>query len=123
MVMIMTNVAVVKARLSEYLDRAARGERILICRHNKPVAELRAVEETRTKPRPIGPLPGRPTFEIPASFFEPMSEDELEQWEKGNSTDPVSPILAPGPGRRVSRAAESTASYGTRRRRPVRRRS
>ena len=121
--MIMTNVAVVKARLSEYLDRAARGERILICRHNKPVAELRAVEETRTKPRPIGPLPGRPTFEIPASFFEPMSEDELEQWERGGSTAPLSPTLSPGAGRRVSRAAARKPSYGTRHRGTGRRRS
>ena len=40
-VMFKVNVFEVKAKLSEYLDRAARGERIVICRHNKPVAELR----------------------------------------------------------------------------------
>src|SRR5437667_260666 len=43
MVMIKVNVFEVKAKLSEYLDRAARGDRIVIYRHNKPVAELRAV--------------------------------------------------------------------------------
>ena len=41
MVMIKVNVFEVKAKLSEYLDRAARGDRIVIYRHNKPVAELR----------------------------------------------------------------------------------
>ena len=123
MVMIMTNVAVVKARLSEYLNRAARGERILICRHNKPVAELRAVEETRTTPRPIGPLPGRRTFEIPESFFEPMSEDELEQWERGGSTDPLSATRSPGASRRARRAAASKPSHGLRHRGTGRRRS
>jgi prevent-host-death family protein len=79
--MIKVNVFEVKAKLSEYLDRAARGDRIVIYRHNKPVAELRAVEEARTEPRPIGPLPGRPRFKVPASFFEPLPDDELDLWE------------------------------------------
>src|SRR5688572_18140971 len=81
MVMFKVNVFEVKAKLSEYLERAAAGERIIICRRNKPVAELRAVSSTRTEPRPIGPLPGRPTFEVPPSFFEPMSDEELALWE------------------------------------------
>lgn len=79
--MIKVNVFEVKAKLSEYLDRAARGDRIVIYRHNKPVAELRAVEEAPTEPRPIGPLPGRPAFKVPASFFEPLPDDELDRWE------------------------------------------
>jgi prevent-host-death family protein len=90
MVMIKVNVFEVKAKLSEYLDRAAKGERIVICRHNKPVAELRAVEQARTEPRPIGPLPGEPRFEIPESFYEPMSEEELALWEGGHAGDPLS---------------------------------
>jgi prevent-host-death family protein len=69
MVMSQVNVFEVTAMLSEYLDRAARGERIVICRHNKPVVELRAIEDIRTEPRPIGPLPGRPTFGIPPSLL------------------------------------------------------
>ena len=80
-VMTKTNVADVKARLSEYLDRVLAGERIIICRHNRPIAELRAIEEARLDPRPIGPLPGRPSFEVMPSFFEPLPEDELLLWE------------------------------------------
>ena len=53
MVMLMVNIADIKAKLSEYLDRAVAGERVLICRHNKPIAELRAVADLRTDPRPI----------------------------------------------------------------------
>ena len=79
--MIKVNVFEVKAKLSEYLDRAARGDRIVIYRHNKAVAELRAVEEASTEPRPIGPLPGRPVFKLEASFFEPLPADELDLWE------------------------------------------
>lgn len=90
MVMIRVNVYEVKAKLSEYLDRATRGERIVICRHNKPVAELRPLAEGRTEPRPIGPLPGRPTFDLPEAFFEPLAASELEQWEALPTTDPLS---------------------------------
>src|SRR5687767_15157380 len=79
--MIKVNIFEAKARLSEYLDRAAKGERIVVCRHNTPVAELRHVSAVRTEPRPIGPLPGRPVFDVPPSFFDPMSDDELESWE------------------------------------------
>ena len=38
--MIKANIFQIKARLSEYLDRATHGERIVICRHNKPVARI-----------------------------------------------------------------------------------
>jgi prevent-host-death family protein len=81
MVMIQVNIFEIKAKLSEYLDRAARGERIVICRHNKAVAELRPVVEMPTEPRTIGPIPGRPSFELAPSFFEPLTDDELEPWE------------------------------------------
>lgn len=99
MVMFLVNVAEIKAKLSEYLERAVQGERIVICRHNKPVAELRAVDRARIDPRPIGPLPGRPTFELPAAFFEPMTADELEAWEGAED------------GARGSRVAEDNSRY------------
>ena len=120
--MIKVNVFEVKAKLSDYLDRAARGERVVVCRHNKPVAELRAVEDVRTEPRPVGPLPGRPTFDVPASFFEPMSAEDLDLWDGGTPAYPLSSEAVGG----VSRVAETPADYGTRRarapeRRPARR--
>jgi prevent-host-death family protein len=121
--MIKANVVELKAKLSEFLDRAARGERIVICRHNRPVAELRALEELRTEPRPIGPLPERPTFEIAASFFEPMSADELNLWEGVAPADPLSPGWTPAGGRGVDRVAETKTKYSQRGRRQTRRRS
>ena len=122
--MFRANVFEVKAKLSEYLDRAARGERIIICRHNKPVAELRAVEEVRTEPRPVGPLAGRPTFEIPASFFEPLSDEELDLWEGGSCTDPLSQAWSARAGRGAPKVAEASVRHRPRRgRRRVRRRS
>jgi prevent-host-death family protein len=109
--MFMANINEVKAKLSEYLDRASRGEHIVICRHNKPLAELRPVEAVRTQPRPIGPLPGRPAFEVAASFFEPMADDELALWEGVPSTDPVSPAWTPPPPQGASKVAEKKGAY------------
>jgi prevent-host-death family protein len=37
------SVAEAKARLSELIDRAEKGEGVVITRHGRPVAELRAV--------------------------------------------------------------------------------
>ena len=119
MVMIKANLFQIKARLSEYVDRAVRGEHIVICRHNKPVAELRAVDDVRTEPRPIGPLPGRPTFTIPTSFFEPLPPGELDLWEGVTPTDPLSPGWTPQAAGGASRVAETKAEYTVRRgRRP-----
>jgi prevent-host-death family protein len=103
--MFKTNLADAKARLSEYLDRALAGEHIVICRHNEPVAELRPLAGSRLEPRPIGPLPGRPTFDIPSSFFEPMADAELDAWE-----GPVTPDE--GRRRSVARVAEQKTRYG-----------
>lgn len=115
-VMIKTNVAEIKARLSEYLDRALAGERIVICRHNKPIAELRPFAEVRVEPRPIGPLPGRPAFEISPSFFDSLPDEELALWEGAGGQ--ANGAGAPGP------VAEEAAPFGrtSKRRRPRRRR-
>lgn len=126
MVVYKANVFEVKAKLSDFLNRAARGERIVICRHNKPVAELRPVDEARTEPRPIGPLSGRPSFDVPPSFFEPMADKELNRWEAVMPGDPLSTTWTPSrPVAGASKVAETKgAVYGRRRRRgSARRRS
>ena len=114
MVMIKANIFEVKARLSEYLDRVANGERIIVCRHNKPVAELRPVDRARTEPRPIGPLEGRPRFDVPASFFEPLSAEELDAWDRPVSSDPLVSSPRSARGRPESRVAERRVTYGAR---------
>jgi prevent-host-death family protein len=100
MVMIMTNIADAKAKLSEYLEAAGRGERVVICRHNRPVAELRAVAATPVAKRKLGTAAGRVV--IPPSFFEPLSDDLLDAFE-GKTED-----VKPG-----SRVAEAKARYRT----------
>lgn len=106
-----TSVADVKARLSEYLERVERGDRVVICRHNKPVAELGPVESTRTEPRPLGPLPGRPAFDVGKAFDEPLSDDELAAWEGGGL--PVLGGRGVSASGRASRVAHRKANYGS----------
>lgn len=116
-VMIKVNSAEAKAKLSEYLDRALAGERIVICRHNEPVVELRAIESTRVEPRPLGPLPGQPTFEIPPTFFEPLPDDELDLWEGGPSREYPAPDLPRSPAPRVAEGKVGFRGRGKRSRR------
>jgi len=99
--MVKVNIFEAKARLSEYLDQLAKGERVVICRRNHPVAELVPIAATRAEPRPIG---GAASFTVPPSFFEPLPDDVLETFY------PAGPEAAP----RKTRAAESKERYGKR---------
>jgi len=69
------NIFEAKARLSECIDAVQKGEQVVICRRNRPVAELRAITMARTRPRPLG---GAKDLAIPESFFEPLPDDVLD---------------------------------------------
>ena len=101
------NSAEAKAKLAEYLDRALAGERIVICRHNEPVVELRPIAAIHDGPRPVGPLPGRPTFEVSPAFFEPLPDEDLEAWE--GAASPAGLVSAPS----APRVAERGSEYGS----------
>ena len=68
--MLRVNVHEAKANLSKYLEAVERGETVVICNRNVPVAEMRPLARTSKEPRPIGLARGELT--IPASFFEPL---------------------------------------------------
>ena len=110
MTMIVVNIHEAKAKLSEYLDADAKGERVLICKRNQPVAELRAIEQKRAGPRPIGGGPHH--FEVPDSFFEPMPDDFLDAFESG----PVYPEARPSTSRVAGARVTHDAGRRTKRR-------
>jgi antitoxin (DNA-binding transcriptional repressor) of toxin-antitoxin stability system len=74
--MIVVNIYEAKAKLSEFIEAIERGERVLICKRNRPVAELRAVAAARTEPRPIGLAKGH--LDVPAAFFEPLPDEVVD---------------------------------------------
>ena len=80
--MIKVNIAQVKAKLSEHLALVAGGERVVICKHNRPVAELVAVEAVRTESRPVGGASG--SFAVPSGFFDPLPADFVSGFTGGS---------------------------------------
>ncbi len=75
MTMIRINIAEAKAHLSRYLGRVERGETVLLCRRNVPVAEIRPIPKPPTKLRPVGIDRG---MSIPPSFFEPLPQHLID---------------------------------------------
>lgn len=73
------NLHEVKAHLSEYLAQVEAGETVIICRRNKPIAELKPVAPVRKEHRPIGLAEGE--FTIHDSFFDPLPDDLLDLFE------------------------------------------
>jgi prevent-host-death family protein len=120
MTMIVVNIFEAKAKLSEYLDMAAQGERVLICKRNRPIVELHAVQSARTTPRPIGLARGRVT--VPPSFFDPLPEDVLGGFESASPQAATPPLGGAGYPAGLLTVAKGTpaAGFGTRSRRPKR---
>lgn len=93
----MVNIAEAKAKLSEFVEAVARGEHVVICNRNRPVAELRPIEAARHGPRDLSPMFPGEAF-ITDAFFEPMSDGELREWY--------------GEGAWPAKVAETKAVYG-----------
>jgi len=74
------NIHEVRENLAEYLAAAERGEEVLICRRNQPVARLVAVARSSGKPRPIGRAADAGT-PLPASFWEPLPQEFIDALE------------------------------------------
>jgi prevent-host-death family protein len=71
-----------KTHLSKLIERAERGEEIVIARGNKPVARLvpLGVPAHVMRRRAFGVLKGK--LKLPDSFFfDPLPEEELKVWE------------------------------------------
>ena len=71
------NVHEAKTHLSRLLERAHRGETIVLAKAGKPYAKLVPLEGR--EPRTPGLLKGK--FKLTEAFFEPLPEDELRRWE------------------------------------------
>jgi prevent-host-death family protein len=63
-----------KTHLSALLARVAAGERIVLARHGKPIAQLVPLDPTPR--RELGFLEGS----VGDDFFDPLPQEELERW-------------------------------------------
>jgi prevent-host-death family protein len=79
--MVTVNIHELKAHLSSFVDRVEQGEVIVLCRHNKPVAELRPIfKEIKQKTRVPGLLKGKFQWELDA--FAPMTPQEVAEFDR-----------------------------------------
>lgn len=69
------NIQEVKTHLSRYLPLLEKGESILLCKRNVPIAEIRPLSAVHKTKRPIGLAKGE--FSVPPEFFEPLPDDLL----------------------------------------------
>lgn len=62
------------------LDRVEAGERLVVAREGRPVAELRPLAWAARGPRPFGLAAG--SFTVPADFDAPLPDDFLRAFEE-----------------------------------------
>jgi len=72
------NIAEAKAKLSELIAAAERGEEVILARGGHPV--VRIVPALPTKPKFRFGVAAGEVDSVP-DFIEPMAEDELALWE------------------------------------------
>ena len=77
--MIRINIHEAKTHLSRYLNHLSKGETIILCKRNTPIAEIRPLPPRRVIKAPLGIDEGK--FEIPKEFFDPLPQDLLDLFE------------------------------------------
>jgi prevent-host-death family protein len=71
------NMQAAKTNLSKLVNAALAGDEVIIANRGVPAVKLVPFE--RPQKRELGFVPG--DGDIPDSFFEPLSEEELRLWE------------------------------------------
>ena len=61
------------------LHRVLEGETLVLVERDRPVAEIRPIEQVR-RPRPFGLAAG--TFVVPDDFDDPLPDDVLRDFEQ-----------------------------------------
>lgn len=84
--MIQLNLHEAKAKLSECIEAALRGERVVIARRNVPAVELAPIPQRTAGPRKLGQGPTQTGYALPDSFWDPLP-DELIAAFNGASQD------------------------------------
>lgn len=66
-----------ETNLSRLIEKAERGEEVVIARGKKPVVRLVPIAKPTGK-RTLGLLKGK--YKISPDFFDPLPQDELDAW-------------------------------------------
>jgi prevent-host-death family protein len=82
--MIQLNLHEAKAKLSECIEAALRGERVVIAHRNVPAVELAPIPQRTAEPRKLGQGPKQPGYALPESFWEPLPGDLVAAFNGGS---------------------------------------
>ncbi len=77
--MIRLNIHEAKTHLSRYLAKLKKGETIILCKRNEPIAEIRPLPTPLPRKRPLGLAKGQ--FVVPPEFFEPLPDELAHTFE------------------------------------------
>jgi len=77
------NIQDAKTNLSRHLRRVKRGETLVICDRNMPVAELRPLTTAKGQKRPLGVLRGA-VEHMAETFNDPLSSEEMALFTHGD---------------------------------------
>ena len=69
------NMQEAKTHLSAHVARLRAGDRIVLGRRNRPVAQIPPLSDPPDQPRPVGL--GKGLAEVPESFFDQLPDDIL----------------------------------------------
>ena len=78
--MIQLNIKEVETNFAATIDRVSRGETIIICKNDKPVAQIAPIQPTSTHRQKRQAGYGQkkyPDFQLPDDFNEPLPDDVL----------------------------------------------
>ena len=76
--MIKLNIHEAKTHLSRYIELLERGETIVLCKRNTPIAEIRGIPQARREKRPIGLAKGK--WKAGKKFSEPLPAKLLKSF-------------------------------------------
>ncbi len=77
--MIRLNIHEAKTHLSRYLAKLKKGETIILCRRNEPIAEIRPLPSPPSRKRPVGLAKGQLT--VQKEFFEPLPDELIQAFQ------------------------------------------
>ncbi len=75
-----------ETQLSKLMERAERGEEVIVARGNKPAMRIAPAAPANKPKREPGGFEGQ--IVVHESFFEPMTEEELAFWEGSAAGQP-----------------------------------
>jgi antitoxin (DNA-binding transcriptional repressor) of toxin-antitoxin stability system len=77
--MIRVNIHDAKTNLSKYLSNLEKEGKIILCKHNIPIAEIVPIQpKSLIEKRPIGLAQGE--FSVPESFYDELPEELVESF-------------------------------------------